>query len=303
MQVDLKEAYLEKIQKYFPEVNFESAILITKGWDNDVVILDEQLVFRFPKQEYYKDKLKAELQLLSHLSPKMPVPIPEYTYNVPGESFGGYTLVKGVEISTEVYQSFSEKDRWEVAKQLGECLSVMHDIALEEAEEFGFSKPDKSEYWWGPKHMTSALSRIREKVFPLLKDDEVEWVEHQFDKYFSLSLDFNQTLIHSDFTHDHLLFDLDKNRVSGIIDFSDSEISDPAMDFAGLWYFGEDLPVKVLKYYRHHVGEQFLERSKFPRLMHMVTNMLEIVEGEEIPTTIDECKQVLREVMESGLTL
>ncbi len=63
--------YLKKIKRYFPEIKFKNSKLIEKGWDHDVIVLDNKYIFRFPKKEKYQERLKSEMKFLKYLAPRM----------------------------------------------------------------------------------------------------------------------------------------------------------------------------------------------------------------------------------------
>jgi aminoglycoside 2''-phosphotransferase len=56
---------------------------------------------------------------------------------------------------------------------------------------------------------------------------------------------------------------LNKNRrsISGIIDFSDRKVDDPARDFTELWDYGEKFVLEVYKHYKGPKDNDFLKRS------------------------------------------
>lgn len=297
------KTYLEKIKTHFPEVSLENAKLLTKGWDHDVVILGDKLVFRFPKRDEYNDRFKAEIKLLRYLAPKMPVPTPDYRYIPDDLSFGGYKMVPGVEMTSEIFNKFSDTHKEAIAEQLGKFLSVMHATPIETAKGFGFEE-DESGYFWSKNYTERTLKDAREKVFPKLNQEEIQWIEHQFARYLSLLFDFDTALIHSDFTDDHIFVNASQGVVTGVIDFADTEFSDPALDFAGTWYYGNSFPQQVLNYYAHKTDIDFLKRSKFPVLVNMVHHMLEFENGKtDRPYTFDSERIKLNERMASGLSL
>ena len=69
------------------------------------------------------------------------------------------------------------------------------------------------------------------------------------DRYFQ----FETVLIHGDFSSEHVLLDLAEKKVTGIIDFGDAAIGDPAYD---LWE-------SLLPYYNYDGDETFAERCRF----------------------------------------
>jgi hypothetical protein len=104
-------------------------------------------------------------------------------------------------------------------------------------------------------------------------------------------------------TDDHIFINPERGEITGIIDFADTEFSDRALDFAGMWYYGDSFPQQVLNHYTLKTGADFLKRSKFPVLVHMVGNMLELEEGGQLPVTFETSSAELNERMKSGLSL
>ena len=78
---------------------------------------------------------------------------------------------------------------------------------------------------------------------------------------------FQNTLIHADFTHHHILFDNQNKTISGIIDFGDAQIGDPAFDFARLYYdFGREFTTSVYEQYSTIISHHD------PLLIHRITS-------------------------------
>ena len=70
-------------------------------------------------------------------------------------------------------------------------------------------------------------------------------------------------LVHRDLAAEHILVDPDTKQVTGIIDWSEISISDPAIDFAGMFHWGGlDFTRAVLSRYRPPVDEGLLERAR-----------------------------------------
>ena len=77
---------------------------------------------------------------------------------------------------------------------------------------------------------------------------------------------FQNTIIHADFTHHHILFNKHNKSISGVIDFGDAQIGDPAFDFAGLYYdFGHEFTTSVYEQYSTLISHHD------PLLIHRIT--------------------------------
>lgn len=295
--------YVGRIRAAFPGLAAGQARLVTAGWDHDIVVLGERLVFRFPKRPGYDARFRAEVKLLRHLGPRLPVSAPLYIYMADDESFGGYELLPGVEMTAEVFARFDVAQREHVARQLGEFLSVVHAVPVETARSLGIDE-EAGGRWMSPRDAEETLPALKERVFPKLSREETDWIEHQFARYAALSFDLDLALLHSDLQEEHILADPDRGAVTGVIDFGDAELSDPAFDFAGLWAYGEEFPERVLRYYACRTDADFLRRSKVPVVMHMPCDMLELANGRtDLPVTFESLRAKLRERMDSGISL
>jgi aminoglycoside 2''-phosphotransferase len=75
---------------------------------------------------------------------------------------------------------------------------------------------------------------------------------------------FRPGLIHRDLTGEHILCDPTRGLITGIIDWGDATIGDPALDFVGLlWDAGRDFTEAVLAGYQGQVDETFWDRMAF----------------------------------------
>ena len=59
--MNLKSKLINKLHREFPEVKFKTAKLITKGWDHDVLVLDNKFIFRFAKEKLYKNSFLTRI--------------------------------------------------------------------------------------------------------------------------------------------------------------------------------------------------------------------------------------------------
>jgi aminoglycoside phosphotransferase (APT) family kinase protein len=73
-----------------------------------------------------------------------------------------------------------------------------------------------------------------------------------------------RVLVHNDFAAEHVLIDAEAQRVTGVIDWSDIAISDPAADFAGIFHWGGDpFADAVLAAYEGALDNGFRRRARF----------------------------------------
>jgi macrolide phosphotransferase len=79
-----------------------------------------------------------------------------------------------------------------------------------------------------------------------------------------LSFEGASRLVHNDLWAEHILVDLRSGYVSGIIDWGDAAISDPAIDFAGLYtWYGESWLESVLESYPGTLDSEVISRARY----------------------------------------
>lgn len=268
-----KAHYLREIEKHFPNLRYKEARIIRHGWDHDVVVLDDKWVFRFTKNKDYLRVLRKEISVINWLKKYTKLPLPDYKYVAKDGSFGYYPMLKGRELRKHIFQRHfkgSKKER--LAKELGEFLTVLHSLPLETAQHWGIKTGPYSRGAYEQRQV-----RMRKTLFPKLNAKEITWIEAQYKQFMELDWNFQPVVLHSDFTHHHILVDVEKGRVSGLIDFADVEVGDPARDLGALWEYGPAFVEETLKHYKGTVDVDLLDRSKFPNKYYMVNEMLEVL--------------------------
>jgi aminoglycoside 2''-phosphotransferase len=99
----------------------------------------------------------------------------------------------------------------------------------------------------------------------VLEAHEREWTEQLFEDLpgDERNFQFIPVLVHGDLCPDHILFDRGAKRITGVIDFGDVRIGDPACDFQLREEYGETFWEELLAHYRLPVDESFFRRLKF----------------------------------------
>ena len=99
--MDLQESYLQSTREEYPDLVIHEASLNSReGQYNDLLITNQQLVFRFPKFEAGLATLRREVHLLEQLRGMLPLPIPDPVYisrntSTIGKVFMGYHRIPG----------------------------------------------------------------------------------------------------------------------------------------------------------------------------------------------------------------
>lgn len=239
----------------YPGLTWQSYRYIDEGWDHEVLILDEQLVFRFPGDEEYTNKLKTEISVLEYLEDRVPVRIPDYTYVPINKNFAGYTLVPGQQLLPSYLQALPQGEYKEVVKQLAGFLSAIH---TEDIAGSVFREVSQSFLAEDQKALKKQVANNLKKALTAEDFALVEGIIAEVDELVTRQLP--QAFIHNDVYSRHLLWDT-KSRKLGVIDFSDMCIGDPAVDFAELYEYGSHFVTAVFDQYTGPQDDTFLERA------------------------------------------
>lgn len=272
--------------------------MLTHGCDHDVLLLDERLVFRFPKRDDYLPRFRAEVRLLAAAGRSLPLAVPQYAYLPPDLDFGGYPLLPGRELRPEHVAAMAADARKRIAVQLAQFITALHDLSTEVAVVAGF----EHDYWWSQSNTAARYELIRPALEPHLNADEIRWLDEQFAWYLSRHIPQRAVILHGDLAPDHLLFDPSRGQLTGIIDFADVEIGDPAIDFAGLWDYGEPFADETLEAYGGVVDRELRERSRFMGRVLGAEIMYDILQGKTFPESFADGHRRLREAMTRGGT-
>lgn len=146
-----KNTFLKKIKQHFPQIIFKRSRMLTHGWDNVAIILDNAYIFRFPREKQ-NEQFKRELALNPLLVKRITsVPIPHYTLVSKDRSFVGYNLIQGSSVPPKQFRKFASAQKNEIARQLAEFLRELHRFPVATARKCGIvdawsSKEAKKSY-------------------------------------------------------------------------------------------------------------------------------------------------------------
>lgn len=254
--------YQSAIEKNFSALKVESIKYLSEGWDSVACLVNQNLIFRFPKREEVERSLKIEITLLPELAPRLPRPIPNFKYigkpsrNNFDYTFVGYEMLEGW-LEEDWPEEIEEAEWWR--PQLGEFVTVLHQFPVEAARELGVRNMALTGIEETPANWHEMFEEfyglVRTRIFPLLEDDPQDAVADYFEAFLDdeACFKFEPVLLHGDLDSTHILLDLEKRQINGIIDFGDVAIGDPAFDISE----------KVLPYYGGKMDETYLKRRHF----------------------------------------
>ncbi|MGM0807119.1 MAG: phosphotransferase family protein [Bacillota bacterium] len=254
--------YIKRIKAVYPELMIEDVYPNDNGQNNDVLIINNSLVFRFPKYNKGIVSLIEETKILEHIRGTISIPIPCPTYKSferlePGKVFTGYKRIEGKPFWNEHLIKVNKEDSIKLAKQLVTFLIEIHSISKEQLDKY-LELKDRNPY----KEMKELFNNIQDKLFPFINETAQKDIIYSFESFLNNDEHLKTTLIHGDFGASNILWNPQKCDISGIIDFGGTRIGDPAYDFAGiLSSYGEDFFNKCIDLYPN--GSEIAKRVTF----------------------------------------
>ena len=273
------EALTARIRTAFPQLKFTQASLIGHGDDNLVVVLDGEWIVRFPRNDEYRGRFAAELNLLAELAPRASLALPHYEYVSEERDFGAYRKIKGREMRPDVFAAISPPDRRAVLAALASFLSKLHALPAETIRQ-----PDGTvaRTWTGAQFAALYRGMRRAAIARTVSPQTLARFDAFHDALATLQPGVAR-LAHDDLSDDHIF--VDGSRLSGIIDFSDAAFGDPVIDFAWFWSLGEESVDRLLQDYVFASDDPALKsRSLWIFVRYMIHLLWYGVQGKWEPT-------------------
>jgi aminoglycoside phosphotransferase (APT) family kinase protein len=203
------------------------------GYDFEVAIVEDEWVFRFPRRPGVEEALQLELVLLPALASSLPVQVPSFEYVSYDPLFVGYRLIRGDPIVDE---------DGEGTRAFLESLHAFDTSGI----------PVEPRDW--VETYRDQCAEFERLVFPLLDRDRRARARRLFGDVETL-VSFEPALLHADLGPEHLL--VRDGRLVGVIDWGDTRIGDPALDYAWVlngpfadWDVDPDLRRRARFYHR-----------------------------------------------------
>jgi len=268
-------AYEERIRQLAPELSLSSVTINREGLLNDVVIVNGELVFRFPKHEYSFKHLQDEIRILRLLQNYITLDIPTPLYE--SADCLAYRLIPGETLRRDLLMRLPEDDQQAIANQLAQFLKELHGVPIEQIAEVPMADALMKYEGW-----VNAYQRIREKVFPLLLPHLRDSVTEHFEPHLADRSNFQYELkmVDTDIPPYHIMFDRQTKRINGIIDFGCAGLGDPAIDIGIIIYnYGESFTDRLYRVYPE--AETYLKRARFYAGAHEVRWLLTGIERND----------------------
>lgn len=258
--MEINPAHLEKIREIFPALEITSLRAVADGLINDVLIVNEDLVFRFPRDQDWGRKLFAnEMKVIELARRYVEIPLPVFEYQA--DDLAVYRYIKGDALRREDILKLTADEQAKIARELALFLKQFHEIPPSELAQHRIAPSDvnRSRETW-----LKLFENVRTELFPKMMPHVRESVAEHFalvltDENF---MDYSPRLINGDIVPYHIIFDRKARRINGIIDFGTAGIGDAAADFSCIIYnYGESFLARMAESYPEI--EAAIDRARF----------------------------------------
>jgi aminoglycoside phosphotransferase (APT) family kinase protein len=205
------------VEELFPELCPQTVVTIEEGWDSVVLDVDGEWIVRIPRRDPVREMLEIEARLLPELAPALPAPIPRFEHVADEFRAVAYRKLEGSPVDGSSARHGTE---------LGRFLTALHAFPVERARELAVPDHDG----WHERYEAFARGLLR-RVAPMLGDD-LPCADAMLSTYLddAANFEFVPRLLHADLGPAHILAQGDE--LTGIIDWGDTRIGDPALDLA-----------------------------------------------------------------------
>jgi aminoglycoside phosphotransferase (APT) family kinase protein/ADP-ribose pyrophosphatase YjhB (NUDIX family) len=196
-----------------------------QGWDSHAAVVEGRWLDRVPRFPDAESQLRTETRLMPRLAPLLPLPVPVPIVLDDAPLRVRHVLLPGHPALDPAALTADQ------GRRLGEFLRRLHDMPVTIYVETGV--PDGVA---ARAELLATLERMLHRVTPLLPEGIRETGRALLRR---VALPAPGTLVHGDLAAHHLL--VEDGAVSGVIDWSDCRVGDPAVDL-GWALFGTPDP-------------------------------------------------------------
>ncbi len=243
----------------FPVLASRTVRYLGAGWDFTAWEVGGEWVFRFPKREKEQARVRLERRILPDLAPRLPLPVPVPVFDGVGGRdfpwcFSGYRKLVGVPAGSV---PVPEGARAGLAAGLGAFLRALHAFPVDRVRDAGGSADDPAlAYEEARQEAAVAFEVFGSDAHAAAARAFVEGPARRIPPW-----PHPPVTIHDDLLPEHVLTDPTATAVTGVLDWGDMGVGDPASDFAGLAYWlGPGILPDLLRRYGRTVDDAFLDR-------------------------------------------
>lgn len=268
--------YLRRIEEEF-NLCIERYSYVMDAFDHDVFIVNDEIVFRFPRTGDDQKHLSLEIEFLDKFGPSFGPNTPQYTFMSKNGDFAGYQMIPRYVLSPWEFKKLGEKQKRGVVEQLSSFLGDLHCMNVDT-----FRPYERRRNGDFAAIEELVQSKLVERLFPRLNAQEIDTIENFYESLRHVFGTVPTTCpTHGDLYAFNVIWDEIAHKV-GVIDFSDLVIGDPANDFEVFFDYGDEYAELAYETYVGPKDAQFLERAEAYYRLHAIYTLLSSQLGARI---------------------
>lgn len=251
-------------------------------------------VLRVAKHPGAAAALLREAGLLEVIAPRLPLAVPRPRFELAGPvcAFSVHRMVEGTPLSAEGWDRLAPDDRVAAARALGAFLDALHA-----------TPPEIGVPWGLPILSASARTERMQVQLCRFRGDLGSSLARRIERTLERSAadgagaDAGIAILHQDVAPGHVLHDPSTSRLTGIIDFGDLALGDPARDFVYVYAdFGSPILADVLEGYGREPADALLPRIHLWYLLEALDWTLDRISERSTSDVTHGIGEIVREL-------
>jgi aminoglycoside 2''-phosphotransferase len=260
-----------RIEEENPGLTVRSASMIGEGWTSRAYVVNDELVFRFPKRREDWDELEREIAFLGSAADDLPLAVPRYVHVAPDSlaathGYAVYRYLSGHAMDTHV---LTAETRSTAADAIARFLRALH--TFEPSPEVAALLPREDERQVAEEYLRRAV----QEIVPRLEPPAAQALVKRLEWFPNTQSNFSRTpvVLHADLSREHVL--VDDHTVVAVIDFGDVNWGDPDYDFMYLFVdFGQPFVEDVARRYGHSNLEELRNKLDYFALVDQIDTIV-----------------------------
>lgn len=234
---------------------------LISGEMNDMILVDETEIFRFPRTLESKKRLVYESRVLEALEGKLVTPIPRLIYLDEKKEFSVLSYIKGEVLHAADIQGFSDNKRYDLAHTLAVFMRELNaHLSVTQLQLWTGELMPSNDSW--DQYYASIVRSEHENIYS-------DQYRRQYKKVTKLQAAAERVpiiAIHGDLHAGNMLFT--GTKLSGVIDFGDCETGTIYNELRPLYSLGLDMVQRTVSELDGALGEVDVHLVREMAIMH-----------------------------------
>jgi Ser/Thr protein kinase RdoA (MazF antagonist) len=249
--------YRMTIVAAYPRFANSQLKVLTHSWDSVAVDVDNEFIFKFPKNAKAELALRMEYKLLRHIRPRVTIAVPDMTLHNGPPLFSIHGKIQGEHL--EKFDTLSENAKVRLALELGNFYAQLHRLDQTTMKHLGAMRLPS---WGNPDEIFQrCLVRLPNSLHKFAEMTCVAFSKLPPDPYGS-------TYGYFDGHGWNMAFDHTTETLNGMYDFADSGIGPLHQEFVYASLTSHELSERVIVAYENATGH-VLDRQRINTLASM----------------------------------